>query len=82
MHLKHVLAVIAPAAGLAFAVVLFINEGIAAALIFLALASLFLLRHRTLKHSMYSRRAIADSAANARVVLDLKQNEPVVIGRH
>jgi hypothetical protein len=76
MRLKPVLAVAATAAGLAFVVGLFITEGTAAAVIFLVLASLFLLRDRTLKHSIYSRRAIANSAANARVVLELKQNEP------
>jgi hypothetical protein len=68
--------VIAPAAGLAFAIALFINEGIAAAVIFLVLASLFLVRHRTLKHPIYGRRAIANSAANARVVLNSRQSEP------
>jgi hypothetical protein len=76
MRLKRVLVVIALAAGLAFAVALFINEGIGAAVIFLVLASLFLLRGLTLRNSSYSRGAISNSAANARVVWNSKQNEP------
>src|SRR3954468_12419409 len=66
MRLKRVLAVITLAAGLAFAVALFINEGIGATVIFLVLASLFLLRGLTLRNSSYSRGAISNTAANAR----------------
>jgi hypothetical protein len=76
MRLKRVLAVIALAAGLAFAVALFINQGIGAAVIFLVLASLFLLRGLTLRKSSYGRGAISNSAANARAAWNSKQKEP------
>jgi hypothetical protein len=44
MQLKRLLAVIVTAAALAVAVALFVTEGIVAAVVFLALASLLLLR--------------------------------------